>query len=332
VDWSVVNKRALESLAKSGALDSLNVERGRVVAGLDRIVSFGLQLHRAAAVGQTSLFGDVEMSSVLLQLPIVDPATVDQKLSWERELLGMYVSPHPLSEAERRFPDLHVETVSVVSSDPENRRLSVGGMIQGFRSFSTKDGRPMGSFRLDDLQSSLEVVVFSRTFEQVRSKLSDGEIVVVDGKLDGSDGRLRVLADGIWAIDEAAARPAPNGGNGKKNGGNGNGRTARPGNGESVPAGPPPVDTGRRITVEIGRSDDRTADIERIVAVYQALQRYRGGDTVEIVVRNGSRRKSIPLPSDRVGYCPELAEELSAILPPESVSVHDPTPADPSIA
>jgi DNA polymerase-3 subunit alpha len=328
-DWSAVNKRVLESLARCGALDSLGIERGRLVANLDRLVSFGQQLHRAAAAGQTSLFGDIQEAAPMLQLAMADAASNEDKLAWEQELLGTYVSPHPLMDAEAKFREAQALLVGEVSSEHDAQRLGVGGMIRSPRSFSTKDGRPMGSFQLADMQTTLEVVVFSRSYEQLQSKITDGAIVVVDGKIDGSDGRLRLLADGVWSPEEAKDRPAPtnNGnGNGKKNGnghtnGNGQSNGSSNGNGHAVP---PPVLAAPswRLTIEFRRGADRSADINRIEQIYAALQSHSGVDEVEIVLRQGTRLISIPLPNGRMRWCPELEQQLLALIPSDMYHVN----------
>lgn len=317
LDWSAVNKRVVESLVRCGALDSFGIERGRLLHNLDRIVAFGTQLQRSAALGQASLFGEIEGPEVVLQLALPDhAASLEDKLSWEQELLGFYVSPHPLASAEQALREAGALTVTEVSAEHDNRRISVGGMIRGVRSFSTKDGRPMASFQLADLQTTLEAVVFSRSYEQLQTKLVEGGIVVVDGKLDAADGRVRLLVEGICSPEEAKDRPAPtNGnGNGKKNGNghtNGNGGTS---NGqatstETLLAGP-----SWRLTIEVERSENRADDVERVVAIYAALQRYRGQDEVEILVRQGARLTPVSLPNKTVGYCQELERELRSLL------------------
>jgi DNA polymerase III alpha subunit len=261
----------------------------------------------------------------MLQLAVADAASNEEKLAWEQELLGTYVSPHPLMDAEARFREAQALLVGEVTSEHDGQRVGVGGMIKSPRSFSTKDGRPMGSFQLADMQSTLEVVIFSRSYEQLQSKIADGAIVVVDGKIDGSDGRVRLLADGVWTLEEAKDRPAPTNGNGNGNGkknGNGNGHTngASNGNGHSTPP-PVLVAPSCRLTIEFRRSSDRAGDISRIEEIYAALQAYSGADEVEIVLRQGTRLISIPLPNGRVRWCRELEQQLLALIPAEMYRV-----------
>jgi len=314
-DWSIVNKRVLESLIRCGALDSLNVERGRLLASLDRVVAFGTQLHRATVAGQASLFGDVEGPRAELQLVVSDPASLEDRLQWELELLGFYVSPHPLTQAEEALRQMQVPQVSSIGADDENRRIRVGGMIQGVRSFSTKDGRPMGSFQLADLQKRLEVLVFSRSYDHLQQRMVDGSVVVVEGKLDAGDGRQRLLADGIYSVDETAERPPLTvpGGDGPRNGrSNGHGGAPSP----ALTSGP-----RYRLIIEVRRGQNRVDDSDRVVAVYGLLQQYRGEDEVEIVVRRGSKTTPIPLPNRKVGYCNQLEQKLRQLIGDDALQI-----------
>ena len=132
----------------------------------------------------------------------------------------------------------------------------------------------MASCQLTDLQSSIEVVVFSRSYERAQAKLVEHGVVVVDGKVDATDGRLRLLADGVYSLEEAPDRPKPGNGNGSLNGKNGsgshkgNGAQAGTGAGSSGEVGPP-----RRLTVEFSRGSDREEDAALMERLYSALQR-----------------------------------------------------------
>lgn len=175
----------------------------------------------------------------------------------------------------------------------------------------------MASFQLSDLQASLEVVVFSRSYEQMGTKLSEGTTVVVEGKIDASDGRLRLLASAVHDLDELKEKPLSPSANGKRSGRSEPG-AARAGNGASTVSSDLPA---RRISIELHRGPDRAGDVERIVAAYQLMQRFHGQDEVEILLRHGTRLTAIPLPNKLVGYCTELAAELVRVLHGATVRV-----------
>jgi DNA polymerase-3 subunit alpha len=323
VDWTVVTKRALESLMKSGAFDPLGVERGRLLGSLDRIVAFGTKIQQDAASQQSSLFGNSEAVRAVLHLSVTEAASTDDKLEWERELLGIFLTPHPLAQAELSFRALHAVTVSDVSAEQGGQRISVGGIVRGIRSFATKTGQPMATFKLADLRTSLEVVVFSRFFAQLHSKLIENAIVVVDGKCDTADGSLRLIADSIWTLEEARERPssaARRSSNGASGVGAGDGtpgtEVAHSKNGNR----PIPGSLGRacRLRVRVRRSGDRRADLDRVERVYVTLQRFRGSDTVEIQVVQGSHVRSLSLPNGTTAVCEALQKELDAVLAEEA--------------
>lgn len=310
IDWSVVNKRALESLGKCGALESFGVERGRLVAGLDRLVGFGTQMHRAASQGQSSLFGETDAVAPDLHLPLDTPATPEQKLSWERELLGTMLSPHPLTEAEKTFEEHGILAVGQVGDEYDQRRVRVGGVARGIRSFSTKDGKPMATLRISDLQMDLEAVVFSRAFEKLQSKLNEDVVTVVEGKVDGRDGKLRLVAEMMYSVEEARTLPPIRNGNGNGGGVERNGHAEPPS--RALPAA--------RVRIEVIRTGDRASDLDRVVDIYRLLQAYPGPDDVDLVVRHGQRWSSIPLPSRKTRWCPELERELRRRLPESQIS------------
>ena len=319
VDWNTVNKRMLESLAQCGAFDSLGLERGRVLASLDRIVAFGTRLQRAAAAGQASLFGEIEEQVDMLQLAVADAANLEEKLAWEQELLGTYVSPHPLTRAHEAMREAGATMIDDVTAEHHGQRLRVGGMIQGLRSFSTKQGRPMGSFQLAGLHSHIEVLVFSRSFERLQAKMADKAVVVVEGKFDDQEGRLRLIADEIFSLAEAKQRVESHNGsrpNGSAENAPTDSRSAPVRNGHNGKAIERRLGTSvRTLTIELRRGSDRSADIAQIVDLYSALQRFPGHDELEILVRQGGDVHAIPLPNRRVGLCAELEAELTRLLP-----------------
>lgn len=319
VDWGAVNKRVIESLARCGALDGLGVDRARVLESLDRIVSFGTQLQREAMAGQASLFGDVDVPAAVLQLAVAEPASLGDKIAWEEELLGTSVTRHPVADAAPRFREVGAQPVSDVPSDQTNKRASIGGMIRSLRSFQTKDGRPMATMQLTDLQSTLEVVIFSRSYEAVQDKLREGMIVVVDGKLDGADGRVRLLAEDVVPLDEAANQPV-------RVAGDVVGRRTGNGSAPQAPSSPPEFFVGppRRLFIEITRGEDRGEDLDRVERLYALLQRYRGHDEVEIVVNQRGRRFGIPLPNKTVRVCDDLTAELRKMVGESGWRVEEP--------
>ena len=319
VDASVTNRRVLESLARCGALDSLKDDRGRVAASVDRMVAFGNQLRKEIESGQASLFGEAVQSGPVLQLSPAGPLSSEERLSWEQELLGIGVSPHPVNDALQTFREAQAVPVSELPDERSNGPARVGGVIQNVRTFPTRDGKPMCSFTLSDLAGSVEAVVFNRNFERVQTLLTAGVVVVVDGKLDGANGSRRLLVDGIYTPDDATRRSPP----GRRTQAGDNGGASRAPSRQSGARNDSIAGQTRRITIELVRTADRDSDLARVEAVYAALQRFNGKDEAELLVRDGERARSVPLPSRITGYCDVLASELHGLLAGGSLRVSD---------
>jgi DNA polymerase-3 subunit alpha len=216
VDPRELNKRVLESLVRSGAADSLG-ERGRLLASIDRVSDRANQIISERESGQTSLFGllpeadelDDPNAGLISGFP---PMPDDERLRGEKELLGLYLSDHPLKRIEQ---ELHarVDTyANQVTPEMEDFEVRVGGVIKGVRPVVTKTGKAMAFVQLEDLTSTIEVIVFPKVFEERRQLLLSDTVVIVRGKVDartaaGEDEEraetAKVIADEILAFDDA---------------------------------------------------------------------------------------------------------------------------------
>lgn len=327
IDWTVANRRALESLIKCGALDSLSLERGRLVANVERICAFAAQAHRAAAAGQSSLFGDATENVPLLHLEPATPASIEERIAWEEELIGIAVTRHPVVDAGERFRRAGAVPVAELAGRVDGEQCYAGGMIKRLRAFSTRDGKMMATFQLTDGSTAVEAVAFSRSYETMRPRLIEGSIVVAAGKIDSSDGRLRHVVDDVHPLDEAEAHPLPPlTASRRRSTGNGNGSPTtvaetQPAPSVDVDAPPSNGRRPRQLCIRVQRSGDRGHDLECVERVYATLQRYPGQDEVEILVRAADRDMRIPLPNRLVGFCAALAEDLTAVVSADCVSV-----------
>ena len=215
VDPRELNKRVLESLIRSGATDSLG-ERGRLLASIDRVSDRAAQIISERESGQTSLFGmlpeadelDDPSAGLISAMP---PMPQDERLKGEKELLGLYLSDHPLRRIEQEL-HLKVDTyANQVTPEMENYEVRIGGVIKAVRPIVTKTGKPMAFVQLEDLTATIEVIVFSRVFEERRQLLLSDNVVIVRGKVDARTSAddeergevAKVIADEILAFDDA---------------------------------------------------------------------------------------------------------------------------------
>jgi DNA polymerase-3 subunit alpha len=186
VDPVVLNKRSVESLIKAGAFDSLGHPRKGLCLVFEQIVDRTLERRRRESEGQYDLFGTLETpefddSKVAIPDDEFDKA---QKLAFEKEMLGLYVSDHPLMGAEAALRKHAETTIAELRDLRDGDTRWVGGVVTNLARRYTKKGDLMGTFHLEDLQSSIEAFVFPRTMQEYGWLLADDAIVCVKARLD----------------------------------------------------------------------------------------------------------------------------------------------------
>ena len=189
-----VNRRVLESLVQSGACDSLG-ERARLLAALDHAVSRAERARRDRESGQTSLLdmvGAVGESHDDFGLTIdVAPMAGDEKLRLEKELLGLYLSDHPLRRISAELAKLADTQAVEVTSALQDTEVRVAGLVREVRRVVTRKGQIMAYATLEDLTGTVDIVLFPRVFEQTRLLFEPDKVVVVQGKVDARAGSTR---------------------------------------------------------------------------------------------------------------------------------------------
>ncbi|MCI0550695.1 MAG: OB-fold nucleic acid binding domain-containing protein [Anaerolineae bacterium] len=196
VDLRAVGKRALECLIKVGAMDSFG-NRAALLASLDRVVSISSNHFRAAEAGQMSLFGAA--TGVIDEITLPDVNNVDKRemLNWERELIGLYISDHPLTPYQKTFAQIVSYFSGQLGEAQHEEKVRLAGLITAVRPYMTKTNKPMGFVTLEDIQGNIELVLFPRTWEKTRVQLTVGQIVIVEGKVDMNSTPPKVLVDTI---------------------------------------------------------------------------------------------------------------------------------------
>lgn len=214
VSTSKVNKKAWDSLIKTGAFDSM-ADRSDLLFNLETIQAFASKLQKEALSGQTDLFGG--MAEVASIQPTVNLATAPvkhtdkERLTWERELLGLYISAHPLDNYDAYFSEQTVPLVEM-TADIDGRSLTIGGLISSMRTIVTKSGTKMAFVKIEDKTNEAEVIVFPNLYEQVGAKLTQDAVIKASGKVSARDreGNLtsdvKLIADDIQLIDDAELR------------------------------------------------------------------------------------------------------------------------------
>ncbi|MEW5805390.1 MAG: DNA polymerase III subunit alpha [Patescibacteria group bacterium] len=192
---NIINKKTMESLIKAGALDEF-ADRAQLLAGLEETLRFATALSRNNNHNQIGLFG-AGMSKSVIKLPRVPPASKKEKLTWEKEYLGLYLSEHPLSGYKNLLAKLTTPLAELASSKYVNgRRIKIGGVIANCQRIITKTGKPMLFSKLEDYSNTrIEVVVFPSTLEKNPVLWQEDNVVLIEGKLNNSNGDLKVVCE-----------------------------------------------------------------------------------------------------------------------------------------
>lgn len=211
VSASKFNKRAWESLIKSGGFDAFG-DRSDLLFNMETIVAFAQKVQKEALSGQTDLFGSLSATAAQV-MPTVSiesaPAKHSEKemLMWERELMGLYLSSHPLDNYDAYFNE-QTTPLTQITQDIDGRKVTVGGLISTVRTIITKSGTKMAFVKIEDKVGELEIVVFPNLFEQVGAKLIQDAVVKIEGKVDARDregnlrGDLSVIANEIIEVSD----------------------------------------------------------------------------------------------------------------------------------
>jgi DNA polymerase-3 subunit alpha len=199
VDPSVLTKKVLESLIYAGAFDSLGYARRGLVENQDKISGPIASERKAEAAGQFSLFGGGEQAATEIDEGVITPEEFDKRtrLRLEKEMLGQFVTDHPLLEVKDRLAALADMPIGELETLGDGDTATVGGIVAGVTRRYTKRGEPYAQFRLEDLAGGVTVVVFPGQYESLAPLLDDDAIVLVKGKVDrrgrGEELQLRAV-------------------------------------------------------------------------------------------------------------------------------------------
>ncbi|MGI8914049.1 MAG: DNA polymerase III subunit alpha [Chloroflexota bacterium] len=293
IDMRAVNKKTLESLIRAGALDGFG-DRMHLLQEMERMVGLAQQAQRKSAAGQLNMFGGgVAEAPALFNVPPreQDPATLKERLAWERELLGVYLGEHPLNAMTTQLQARVSHTVDQLTEEVVGQKVTMGGIINSVRAITTRNGQNMVYAELEDPSGTIEVVVFPRTLEQTKALWQADSAVIVGGKLDQRGDRYQLACDSVEAFSTAADLP-------------------------------------RRyfLRLTIPQLDDLETGRARLERVAAALRVQQGEDPVEVRVNTPMGLVRLATPGLRTAYTAELAGRLVQLLGRDAMQVEELAP------
>jgi len=310
-DLRSVNKRVMESLIKTGALDSLG-SRGALLQSVNSILSLAQRQQQLRETGQATMF-DMWGAEIPVPMPSLDLATADisikEKLSWEKELMGVYLSEHPFSSVADK---IGAETTLCGQIDAElvGQTVVVAGMVASVYNLFTRERQPFVSAVLEDLDGSIEVIVWPKVYANTRDLWQEGDILLVEGKVRLRNDRVQLNCDHVRLYQPEAAQvtePPP---------------TTQPSEelaiAEEIVTPMAPVES-HRLVISLTQTSDVKSDIAYLNKLINTLKDFPGQDEVSLRVTNGDKVFNLKLPHITASYCPELHQRLVELVGEEGL-------------
>jgi len=194
-----LNKKSMEALIKAGAFDQF-AERNQLLQNLEKMLEIARENNKNKNTNQMGLFANTNVEiNHDIKLEPSPAATNFEKLGWEKELLGLYVSSHPLNDFKKLF-EARTTAISKIDGAFVNKKIIVGGLISSVKKIITKKGQPMLFMKLEDLTGKIEVVIFPNLLERNPVALQENKIVFVAGRVDDRNGEIKIVADDVQEI------------------------------------------------------------------------------------------------------------------------------------
>ncbi len=197
-----LNKKSIESLIKAGAFDSFGTERGQLLENIEEIIKFNQAARKSASTNQDSLFGSTA-TFTSLRLRSAAPVAKNVMLSWEKDLLGLYLTDHPLNGRSGQIGD-RVKTIHYALTLPKNGerslKFSIAGVVSAVKKIITKKGQPMLFVTLEDKEDSMEVLVFNDVLSKSRNAWVENNAVLIDGFVSWKNDDAKFIADSVKVL------------------------------------------------------------------------------------------------------------------------------------
>ncbi|HKR81763.1 MAG TPA: DNA polymerase III subunit alpha [Candidatus Saccharimonadales bacterium] len=323
VNVRIANRKALESLVKAGGFDRFGDDRSKLLHNLDVIIAYAGRLQKQASSGQVDLFGMLDDTDVAKPQLLLEAAgtvySAREQLLWERELLGLYLSQHPLAMYEAFLAE---QTIPIKELQPlhDGKAVTVGGAITDLREIMTKNGQKMAFVKIEDHHGETELIVFPGTFQQTTGLWERDRVVLVRGKVSAKDreGNLgeevKVIVDDGREITAEQATGYQGSGKKKKAPKVGGKKilSTRIAKAASVAAEP----GTQRLYVRMANSQDQNL----LLSLKQTIDANPGSTDVVLVLGPAESKQVIKLPTG-VKREPEIIEQLQALVGADNIKL-----------
>ena len=287
VDPKFVGKGAIETLIKVGAMDSLG-KRHHLLASVDTAMKWGKNQRVSQEQGLMSLFGDMEETESAFEFALksdVDEISRKQLLAWEKELIGVYISKHPLTYLNDLFKEQVTHTIAEITEELDKQKVVLGGTIKEARRITTKKGDTMCVVQLEDAFGSIGVTIFPRLYEETTELWVEDTVLIVRGEVQvrrDEPGILCNSAQQVKAVEEEMNRKKYH----------------------------------VWITVQLTGSDEKAIsdDIVRVYDVHNCIRDKPGRDLYDIWVCNGEWQVLLTPSNNTMHYSQEVHDKLEAVL------------------
>src|SRR5947199_4826473 len=287
VDPKFVGKGAIETLIKVGAIDSLG-KRHHLLASVDTAMKWGKNQRVSQEQGLMSLFGDMEETESAFEFALksdVEEISRKQLLAWEKELIGVYISKHPLTYMSDLLKERVTHHTAQITEELDRQKVVVGGTITEARRITTKKGDTMCVVQLEDMYGSIGVTVFPRTYEETAELWAENTVVIVSGEVQvrrDEPGILCNYVEQLNAVEEEMNRKQYQ----------------------------------VWITLQLSGSDEKSIsnDKMRVMDIYNCIRDQPGRDHYEILVANGEWQALLTPKDNTMHYSDTLHQKLEAVL------------------
>ena len=203
VDLRAVGRRPLECLIKVGALDSFG-SRPALLRALDQMISESAAHFRAEEIGQMNLFGGVSEETGQIYLGVGGQVNSAEQLEWEKELLGLYISAHPLQSAMDKISSQLSDFSNTLEEAENDANVTVGGIVRRVKQIPTRKGDTMAFVSLEDTYGEVELTLFPRTWARFNAAIGPGVLLIAKGKVDHREQGTSIKVDSIQVVAQEA--------------------------------------------------------------------------------------------------------------------------------